>query len=140
MPADLPISARFTVPGHALRVVRTRAGGPGGQNVNTRATRVQLFLDLDAAGLPRPVQARLLDAHGGKLNQAGELQVNSATHRTQDANLKDARDRLASMIQAVWLPPKRRRETRPSRASKERRLTSKSQRSQVKKGRGKVDW
>jgi len=140
MADDLPITERIHVPAQALRVLYSRSGGPGGQNVNTRATRVQLFLDLSSCGLHPAVQERLTKAHPGKLSTAGELRVAVSTHRTQEANLSTARKRLAQMIQQVLQPPKRRRKTRPTRGSKERRLKGKAQRSETKKGRGKVDY
>lgn len=140
MADDLPITDHLNVPSGALRVQYSRSGGPGGQNVNTRATRVQLFLDLSTCGLHPAVQRRLCEAHPGKLSTAGEVMVAASSHRTQEANLNEARKRLAQMIQQVLQPPKRRRKTRPSRASKERRLKGKAQRSQTKKNRGKVDF
>lgn len=140
MADDLTITERICVPAQALRVLYSRSGGPGGQNVNTRATKVQLFLDLSSCGLHPSVLERLTQAHPGKLSIAGEVMVAVSTHRTQDANLSTARKRLAQMIQQVLVPPKRRRPTRPSRGSKERRLKGKAQRSVTKKGRGKVDY
>ena len=140
MADDLPITERIQVPAQALRVLYSRSGGPGGQNVNTRATKVQLFLDLSSCGLHPAVQERLCQAHPGKLSSAGEVMVAVSTHRTQDANLKTARERMAQMVQSVLQPPKRRRKTRPSRGSKERRLKGKAQRSETKKARGKVDY
>lgn len=117
----------------------SRSGGPGGQNVNTRSTRVQLFLDLGRSGLHPAVLARLREAHPGKLTQADELLIACQTSRSQDSNLAEARQRLADMVRAALVPPKRRRPTRPSRGAKERRLQAKSQRSETKRGRGKPE-
>jgi ribosome-associated protein len=140
MADELPITERILVPAQALRVQYSRSGGPGGQNVNTRATKVQLFLNLAISGLHPAVKERLANAHPGKLSAAGEIMVSVSTHRTQDANLSTARKRLVDMIQQVLQPPKRRRKTRPTRGSKERRLKGKAQRSETKKSRGKVDY
>jgi ribosome-associated protein len=137
MAAPLAITKNFSIPGHALRVMLSRSGGPGGQNVNTRSTRVQLFLDLARCELRPEVLGRLRAAHPGKLTQANELLIACQTSRSQDSNLAEARQRLADMVLAVWVPPKRRRPTRPTRGSKERRLQSKAQRSETKRGRGK---
>lgn len=140
MADDLPINPHLSVPAQALRVLYSRSGGPGGQNVNTRATRVQLFLDLSSCGLHPSVLRRLGEAHPGKLSAAGEVMVTASSHRTQEANLQEARERLAGMILQVLRPPKSRRKTRPTRASKERRLKGKSQRSEKKKRRQKPDY
>jgi ribosome-associated protein len=137
VPEPIAITDHISLPDTAIRVVTSRSGGPGGQNVNTRETRVQIFVDLSSSGLHPAVLARLQVAHPGKLTQAGELLVACQTHRSQDANLAEARERVADMIRAVLVPPKRRRPTRPSRGAKERRLEAKSQRSETKRDRSK---
>ncbi|MED5371387.1 MAG: alternative ribosome rescue aminoacyl-tRNA hydrolase ArfB [Myxococcota bacterium] len=140
MADDLPITDHLCIPGSSLRVAHSRSGGPGGQNVNMRATRVQLFCALQHTGLHPAVIRRLEESFGSRINESGELRIDSANSRSQADNLQEARDRLAEMIRGQLQPPKRRRKTRPSRASKERRLKAKSQRSEKKRSREKPDY
>jgi ribosome-associated protein len=135
----LPISGRIIVPGNDLVIERTRAGGPGGQHVNTTDSRVRLRFDLEGTtALTRAVKKRIRAAHPSKLTSEGELLVVAASHRSQHRNIDDARSRLVQIIRAALVPPKKRRPTRPTRASKERRLDGKKRRGAVKKGRSKT--
>ncbi|MCO4746098.1 MAG: aminoacyl-tRNA hydrolase [Proteobacteria bacterium] len=139
MADELPINERITVPGGALRVEAARAGGPGGQHVNTTETKIHLFLNLEASTLHPAVLRRIRDARGGDISRAGELRVTCAASRSRHANLEEARARLAALIRAHLVPPKRRKKTRPTRASKERRVSGKKKRGQVKAGRRRVN-
>lgn len=140
MADDLPINDHIVLPAACLRVVHSRAGGPGGQNVNTRSSRIQLFFALQNSGLHPAVIRRLEAAFGSRINEAGELRIDSAESRSQHQNTQIARERLAEMVRGQLQAPKRRRKTRPSRASKERRLKAKAQRSEKKRTRGKPDY
>ena len=138
MAEALPISGSIFVPGSDLVIERTRAGGPGGQHVNTTDSRVRLRFDLRGTeALTQAVKNRIRKAHPSKLTSEGELLVVATAHRSQHRNIEDARSRLVQIIRAALVPPKRRRPTRPTRASKERRLDAKKRRGAVKKGRGK---
>jgi ribosome-associated protein len=138
MAEPLTISRRITIPGADLVIERTRSGGPGGQHVNTTDTRVRLRLDLRGCqAIPPDVKARIRRAHPSKLTTDGELLVVASAHRSQHRNIEDARDRVTEIVKAALVAPKKRRPTRPTRASKERRLDAKKQRSAVKKGRSK---
>ncbi|MBI1391340.1 MAG: aminoacyl-tRNA hydrolase [Alphaproteobacteria bacterium] len=115
-----------------------RSSGPGGQNVNKVATAVQLRFDVSAANLTEAVKRRLLVRAGARATKEGVIIIEASSHRTQERNRVDARDRLARLIEAAQRAPKHRVKTRPTLASKRRRIEAKKQRSAVKKGRGRV--
>lgn len=115
-----------------------QASGPGGQNVNKVATAVQLRFDVARSpSLPEGVRRRLIAAAGRRLTQDGVLIIHARSHRTQERNRADALARLIDLIRDAAVPPVPRRPTRPTLASKERRMTAKATRAAVKKGRGK---
>lgn len=127
----------FVLPEDAIEERFLAATGPGGQNVNKVATAVQLRLDVYALGLPPAVFQRLKGLAGSKWNADGSILVTARSHRTREANREEARARVAALIEKAFVRPERRIKTKPTKASKERRLTAKSTRSSVKAGRGK---
>jgi ribosome-associated protein len=117
-----------------------RAAGPGGQNVNKVASAVELRFDVvNSRVLPDAVRARLLARSDRRLTADGVLVIQANRFRDQAKNRADARDRLAALVVAASHVPKRRIATKPTRASKERRIESKKNRSTVKRGRN-VRW
>ncbi len=105
-----------------------RASGPGGQHVNKTASAVQLRFNVRACpGLPSEVRERLLTLAAARINREGELVIEAKRYRSQDRNRADARQRLTAWIERASNVPKRRKPTRPTRASKEKRLTRKKQ-------------
>jgi len=116
-----------------------RAQGKGGQNVNKVSNAVHLRYDIRASSLPEPIKARLLRASDRRITADGVVVIKAQTARSLEQNREEALERLRALIaQASFVPPPRRK-TRPTRGSKERRLTEKTRRSRVKALRGRID-
>ena len=114
-----------------------RAAGPGGQNVNKVATAVELRVAVGRLGLPSDAAARLRTLAGQRLTTGDEVVIQAREHRTQAQNREAARERLFDLLRRASIRPRRRRKTRPTAASRERRLTDKKKRAQAKQGRSK---
>ncbi len=116
-----------------------RASGPGGQNVNKVASAVQLRFDVRGSpSLPQAVRERLERLGGQRVSQDGVLIITARRFRSQERNRADAQDRLVALIRRAAIPPLRRRPTRPSAGSRERRLEAKTRRARLKQQRGLV--
>jgi ribosome-associated protein len=113
-----------------------RASGPGGQNVNKVASAVQLRFDArNSPSLPQAVRERLERLGGNRVSQDGVLIITARRFRSQDRNRADAQERLVALVRRAATPPPRRRATRPSAASRERRLEAKARRARLKQER-----
>ena len=137
----LEISPNIAIADDELIERFVRSSGPGGQNVNKVATAVELRFDAtNSPSLPDDVRARLLARRDRRITSDGVIVINAQRFRTQDRNREDARERLAALVQAALKAPVKRVPTKPTRASKERRLTGKRERSQVKSTRAPRGW
>jgi ribosome-associated protein len=112
--------------------------GAGGQNVNKVSSAIHLRFDVAASSLPEPVKARLLASSDRRLSEEGVVVIKAQRHRSQELNRRDALERLNALVAKAAEVPLVRKPTRPTRASKRRRLEAKGQRSEVKAGRAKV--
>jgi ribosome-associated protein len=133
----LEVTPTLLIPDQALEEHFVRASGPGGQNVNKVATAVQLRFDPARAGLANDVRERLRALAGSRMTGEGLIVIDARSHRTQSQNRDEARERLADLIRRALVPPRRRRKTRPTRGSAERRVASKKHRAEQKRTRGR---
>jgi ribosome-associated protein len=136
----LRITSNWTIPMREVEMTFSRAGGPGGQNVNKVASRVQLRFNVrDAASVPEGLRARLLHKLASRLTTDGDLIVSCSTYRDQPRNRDAAQSRLHGVLAEALRRPKRRVPTKPSSAARERRLTEKKKRGSIKRDRARPD-
>lgn len=126
MPEKIPVAPGVWIPEAALSFRAVRASGPGGQNVNKVASKVELRIDLGLVeGLDAAARERLAQLASARLDAEGRLVVTSQRTRDQGRNLEDARSKLRAFVARALVPPKPRRATRPTPTSREARLRSK---------------
>ncbi len=131
--------AHLVIPEAELRWTAVRASGPGGQNVNKVASKVDLRFDFEQSdALTGELKARIRASAVARLDAEGKLHITSQLTRNQPDNLEDARQKLAEILRAALVTPKRRRKTKPSRAKKAARVAEKRVHAQKKQSRGRV--
>jgi len=133
---DIVITPALTIPRAELQFRASRAGGPGGQHVNTSSTRVELLWDLSHSTVVSDEQrGRLLTKLAARLDAAGMVRVVASARRSQSQNRDAAAERLAVLVRQALVVPRKRRPTRPTRASREQRLADKRKRGEQKRDR-----
>jgi len=130
----IPVTAQISIDEREIKETFVRASGPGGQNVNKLATAVQLRFDIRRSpSLPEDVRERLERLAGARLTREGVLVITAQRHRTQARNRADALDRLIELIRRAAVAPVKRRPTKPTAASRQRRIDSKKRRAGIKR-------
>ena len=140
MAEAIEVTATVRVPASALAVTAVRASGPGGQNVNKLATKIELRVDLSAIeGLTDAARSRLGQLARRRLDAEGRLVVTSQATRFQAQNLEDAREKIAALVREALVAPVRRVKTRPTAGARKRRLEDKKRRGAIKRSRGRPE-
>ena len=135
---DLEITASVTIPAEELEFTAMRSRGPGGQNVNKVSSAVRLRFDIGASSIPDEWKRRLLALPDQRISADGIVRIRSDEYRSRERNRQAAMERLRQLLLAVSTAPKKRIPTRPTRASRQKRLEEKAHRGRVKSLRGKV--
>ena len=134
----LQISSNVSIPAKDIEVNAIRAQGAGGQNVNKVSTAIHLRFNIGASSLPDFYKERLLKLKDRRVSSEGVIVIKAQQHRSQEMNREEALQRLRELIKSVAVIPKKRRPTKPTRSSQQRRVDSKTKRGDVKRMRARV--
>ena len=135
----LQISQQVVVPDTEIDIQAIRAQGAGGQNVNKVSSAIHLRFDINASSLPEWYKQKLLQLNDQRISNDGIIVIKSQQFRSQDKNREEALKRLQALVKTVAIPAKKRKPTKPTLASKKRRIESKTKRGRLKGLRGKID-
>jgi ribosome-associated protein len=135
----LPISSSVSIPDQEIEVHAIRSQGAGGQNVNKVSTAIHLQFDIRASSLPPFYKEELLKLRDHRISADGVITIKAQQHRTQERNREDALERLRLLIQSVAIPRKKRRPTKPTKGSQNRRIEGKKRQGRVKALRRTLD-
>jgi ribosome-associated protein len=135
----LHISSHVVIPDSEIDIHAVRSQGAGGQNVNKVASAVHLRFDIGASSLPALYKEELLKLRDHRISEDSVITIKAQQYRTQERNREDALERLRSLIQSVAIPRKKRKATKPTRSSQQRRLESKTKRGRLKALRGTIE-
>jgi ribosome-associated protein len=135
----LQISSHITIPDTEIEIHAVRAQGAGGQHVNKVSSAIHLRFDIGASSLPSLYKERLLKLRDHRISEEGVLTIKAQQSRSQDQNREDALNRLRLLIQSVAVPRKKRKATRPTKGSQNRRIESKKRQGRLKELRRTIE-
>ena len=136
----LSITSLITIPDSEIEIQAIRAQGAGGQNVNKVSTAIHLRFDIKASSLPDYYKENLLKLSDQRISKEGVVVIKAQQYRSQEKNREEALSRLQVLIKSVAIPRKKRKPTKPTRGSQERRIEGKTKRGQLKDLRKKIDY